>query len=111
MEELPDLNTFGVFLAENPDGSGERLEIQRALSFDDSDHDLGMDTYCVCRSTGETHYGGVVSYGVEDRLLRIVVDEAAAAELGIAEGFLLKLERPQQQIETILSGLRTALGF
>jgi len=49
-ETLEDLNTFGVFLGENQDGTGERLEVQRALEFDEQDHDLGMATDFLCVS-------------------------------------------------------------
>jgi hypothetical protein len=49
--ELPELETFAVVLAEEPDG-GERLELQKAFSFDEQDRRLGMDTYCLSTETG-----------------------------------------------------------
>ncbi|WP_394840380.1 Imm10 family immunity protein [Pendulispora rubella] len=48
-------------LAECTVGSGARLEIQRALTFDDQDKALDMDTYSLCTEDGKTHYGGVPS--------------------------------------------------
>ena len=56
---VQDLNALVVLFAENPDGSGARLELQRALSFDAQDCQLSHDTYCLSTETGATYYGGV----------------------------------------------------
>src|SRR6476646_4500799 len=58
-EQLDDLNAYVVVLYEQADGTGERIEFQRALSFDDQDRELGQDTYCICLTSGATTYGGV----------------------------------------------------
>lgn len=110
-ETLEDLNTFGVFLAENQDGTGERLEIQRALEFDEQDHDLGMDTYCLCVSSGATHYGGVASYHIEGEYLTMHLEDEAAASLGVDNGIRFKLEVPSETVQRLAPALTRALGF
>jgi len=91
VEEAQDLNAFVVFLYEQPDGTGERLEIQRALEYDEQDREAGMDTYCLCTSTGASHYGGVVSYRLGRWVLEILLDDGAAGELSIQAGYRLNL--------------------
>jgi hypothetical protein len=49
---LEDVQVLVTVLAEHEDGSGARLEIQRALSFDRRDVDAGMNTYCVSTEKG-----------------------------------------------------------
>ena len=94
-EELEDLDTFVVVLAEMPDGDGARLEIQRGLTIDPQDEALGMDTYCLCTQTGASHYGGIRSWRLEDGCLHTSLDDMAASELGLD---------PQVTIELRLAG-------
>jgi Immunity protein 10 len=89
--ELPDVNTLAVVFAENCDGSGVRLEIQRALSFDEQDRNSGQDTYCLCTENGATYYGGITSWEIVEGLLRIQLDSEAARALDVTGGFLVDI--------------------
>jgi len=104
IEELPDVNSFVVVLAEQADGSGARLELQRALSFNEQDRKLGMDTYCLCVTSGATHYGGVTSWSVRERRLELALTDDAAATLGTGPSIVVRLP-----IDVSLDTLRVAL--
>jgi len=107
--ELPDLNAFAVILAQNPDGSGARLEIQRALSFDEQDKQLGQDTYCVSTEEGATHYGGIASWRFADNGLEIALDAGAATSLGFT-GFAVELEANGDTRRVLKEGLERVLN-
>jgi hypothetical protein len=104
-----DLNTFVVCLAEEPEGSGRRLELQRALSFDEQDRRNGMDTYCVSTEIGASHYGGVRSWRVTQGVLTMELDAGAAKALG-ASAFDVELQVSQPEIEKVVKGLRRVLS-
>lgn len=87
--ELRDLNTFAVVLAEELDGSGMRLEIQKSLSFDEQDRKYGHDTYCLCTEEGATYYGGVTSWTLTEDSLEVQLDTEAAEILGVEDGFVV----------------------
>ena len=106
--EMPDLGCFVIVLAEQPDGSGARLEIQRATSFDEQDRALGQDTYCLCDEGGSTHYGGVVSWRIAINMLEINLNSAAATALG-AEGYTIELEISPEDYAKLKDGLQQAL--
>ena len=108
VEEMPDLNAFAVVFAEREDGGGGRLEIQRALSFDEQDRAEGMDTYCLCISSGATHYGGVLSWKLTPGVLELTLSPEAAAELGLDE--LVQVAVQMAELErNVRNGLRRAL--
>jgi hypothetical protein len=106
-KELRDANTFAIVLAEGPDGSGRRLELQKALSFDDQDRANGQDTYCLCTEEGATHYGGVTSWSIGTTSLKVSLDDAAATALGV-EGFLVDFPGPS--LSNLRAGLERLLG-
>jgi hypothetical protein len=106
--ELSDLNTFAVVLAEGPDGNGSRLEIQRALSFDGQDRQLGLDTYCLCTEDGATHYGGVTSWTLNQSVLEVRLDTKAATALGVEGGFVVDF--PPERLPTLKDGLERVFG-
>jgi len=89
--EVRDVNAFCLLLAENHDGSGARLEIQRALTFDEQDRELGQDTYCLGDENGASHYGGVVSWELSTGLLRIHLDDAAKQEMNVDGGYVVEV--------------------
>jgi hypothetical protein len=64
------LNAEDVVLTEQPDGSGARIEIQRAISPDEDDHTYGSALYCLVNESGNSHYGGVRSWRVRDESAR-----------------------------------------
>jgi len=64
--------------------SGDVLEIQRALQFDDQDVALGLDTYCLVRG-GLTHYGGVLAWKLNRGTLTFTLDLEAAKVLQLPD--------------------------
>jgi len=106
-EELRDLNAYVVVLAESLDGSGARLELQKALSFDEQDRALGLDTCCLCTETGATCYGGVVAWTLKPDALEIRLDADAAEALG-TPGFAIAL--PPTELAELRDGLARVLG-
>jgi Immunity protein 10 len=107
VSEQPELNTFAVLLAEQPDGGGLRLELQLALSFDDQDKQLGQDTYCVGTEDGRTHYGGVAGWSITNGLLTVCFDTAGAAALEV-KGFQIRC--PEDRVEALRDALSKILG-
>ncbi|NUQ76263.1 MAG: hypothetical protein HUU21_22210 [Polyangiaceae bacterium] len=104
-----DLNAFIVCLAEEEDGSGRRLEIQQALSFDEQDRRNGMDTYCLSNESGASHYGGVQSWALTNGVLRVDLDVSASNSLGVA-GYEVVLRVPPPEIQKVMEGLHRILG-
>ncbi|MBN8228923.1 hypothetical protein JYK02_15545 [Corallococcus macrosporus] len=87
VEEMQDINTYAVVLSERHDGTGIRLEIQKALSFDDQDRASGMDTYCLCTESGACHHGGVTRWMAGENSIEVSLDEQASSALGVDGGF------------------------
>lgn len=108
--ELPDLNAFVVVLAEEPDGRGRRLELQRALEFDEQDRELGLDTYCLCTEQGATCYGGVASWGFFGNELRIVLEPDAATALHVNGGFEIEIHADDETRAQLKSGLQKVIS-
>lgn len=108
--EMPDLNSFVIVLAEEPDGSGKRLEIQRALEFDEQDRELGQDTYCVCTDQGATYYGGITSWEVAGDVLRIVLNTKAATALHVKDGFEIEVGVDAEALAQLKSSLQRILS-
>jgi hypothetical protein len=109
-EELADLNCFVAVLYERPDGTGERLELQRALVFDDQDRATGMDTYCISISSGASQYGGVRSWSLEGPILIIHLDDEASEILEVEGGFRLHVDVPPAAFEGLVHGLERVFG-
>ena len=109
VEEMPDLNARAVVFAEFPDGSGMSLEIQRALSFDEQDREEGMDTYCLCLSSGACYYGGVVSWKLDASGLALKLTPAAAAELDVEQEVRVDVQLDSGRRATIMDGLLRTL--
>lgn len=108
-EELEDLETFVVVLAEMPDGDGARLEIQRGLTVDPQDEALGENTYCLCTQTGATYYGGVQSWRLDDGFLLLSLDELAALTLGVDRQVSIELRLTDQALHAVTAGIARAL--
>lgn len=106
--ELAEMNVYAVILAENEDGSGSCLEVQRALSFDEQDRALGQDTYCLHTETGATHYGGVTSWVVTQNHLEILLDAEAAAALDVRKGFSVAIK--PEHVLMLQEGLSRVIG-
>jgi len=84
-ERADDLNAQCLVLAEHPDGSGRRLEVQRSLRVDEQDRSLGMDTYCLVTEEQDTHYGGVLDWRIEGSTLHVDLTEEADRVMGASE--------------------------
>ena len=108
-EALEDLGTFIVCAAENTDGSGQRLELQRALAFDDEDRRLGIDTYCISTDAGATCFGGITNWAVTRDIWIIDFDARASAVLN-ASGYRVRVELSDEKAREILKGFQRVLG-
>ena len=109
-QEMPDLNSYVVVLAERDDGSGARIELQRALEFDEQDIRLGMDTYSIGTESGATCYGGIESHALGGGELIIELDRKASETLGIGPKILCKLMVNADEVAALHAGLDRVLG-
>ena len=55
------------------------IEFQRALTYDDQDRELGMDTYCLVRGGSAAYYGGLISWKLRYGILQLQLDADASA--------------------------------
>ncbi len=94
-------------IAERADGSGQRLEFQRSLHPDEQDRALGLDTYCVVRDGGATHYGGISDWRIADGSLVLTLDREAEASLGARE---FVIDVPPTEQDAIDAALRRLLA-
>jgi len=79
------LNVLVFLLAQFADGSGSRFEMLRSATFDEQDRACGTDTYRLVIDSGPTHYGGVISWLIDEAdVLRITLDANAADVLETA---------------------------
>jgi hypothetical protein len=108
--DLPDLDVFSVVIAENRDGSGRRLEIQRSGSFSAQDRKLGQDTYCISMDTGASCYGGISYWRLAEGRLEIRLDDNAANALGVPGGFLVCVEGSEEERRSLKEGLLRVLN-
>lgn len=92
-----------VLVLEEGEAPGHRLEIQRALEFDQQDINLGMDTYCLVTESGATHYGGIQDWVVNVNQVDIELDLVACQQLGTS-GFLIDIE--PAKIDAVKHALR-----
>lgn len=105
-----ELGTEYLVLAEHEDGSGQRIELQRALTITDDDRRLGMDTYCLVNEAGATYYGGVDGWVLEDGKLELRLDQEAAQVLDVEGGYRIRLADTRKMAAVVRDGLRTILG-
>lgn len=107
---LPETGTFVVALAEEPDGRGRRLEIQRGRSFDEQDRQLGMDTYSLSNERGATVYGGVASWELTAGTLVIILEEKAATVLEVGGGFVIHVDANEEMESALRLGMKRVLN-
>lgn len=84
-----ELNFEGLLLHDRL--SGDTLEIQRSIEFDEQDVALGMDTYCLVWQ-GATHYGGIVDWVIDGNSFTVHLSDDARAELGLPPLLTLGLD-------------------
>lgn len=104
-EDEDGINAAVLVLAEKEKG-GLRLELQKALEYDEQDVALGMDTYCLCTERGDCCYGGVKAWRLSADSFEIELDDRAAAILE-TPGFQICFPADQrsqlaQRVEAIL---------
>ncbi len=107
--EVGDPPVLVASVAEEPDGSGVRLEFQRASVFDDQDRRLGMDTYCICTGEGATHYGGVERMDDDEDGVNIALNPEAASRLHVPDAFRIRLAVAPEARAAFLDGLRRVI--
>jgi hypothetical protein len=106
VESIEDLNAFVIVLADNPTSPTKWLELQKSLSLDEQDAELGMDTYCIVTSSGATFYGGITSCLLSDKMLKIELTQEASDMLGTA-GFEISLSITNDAWQNLKDGLKT----
>jgi len=82
-----------VVLAAEKNGDGAHVTFQRAISFDEQDRALKMDTYCITTHDGATHYDGVVAWTVESGFVTVQLSPEASRTLGADGGFEIRIPR------------------
>jgi hypothetical protein len=105
----PELNVRTVGVSVDLVGTRSLL-FQRALSFDQQDRDLKMDTYCVSNERGATAYGCITGYTLRPPWLDLHFTEAGAQDLRLDQRARLKLELSAESIETLRAGLKAVLA-
>ncbi|SMB82050.1 Imm10 family immunity protein [Deinococcus hopiensis] len=105
VEDLPDVNTFLIALADNAEEPVHLLELQKALEADEDDPD--SDTYCLVRDGEVTHYGGVTACLLHEHCLILRLDDEAASALG-TDGFEVELDLEEEEC-VVLHGAITRL--
>jgi hypothetical protein len=103
--QLDELNTFAVIMAEETDGSGNRIELQRALEFDEQDYALGQDTYCTYLDDGACEYGGIRKCVLNHNELLLEFSAETALTLGLDEQVVVQLEVDPKSLDEIRGGI------
>ena len=103
VEDLPDLNTFLIALADDAEEPTHTLELQKALE-DDGDEEHDFDSYCLAVDAGATHYGGITACRLSGRSLVLSLDDGAAGVLG-TDGFEIELDLDQGERAALRDGL------
>jgi hypothetical protein len=106
IQEVKDLNTLVVVLADRSEAPTEWLEIQRSLEFDAQDEDLGMDTYCLVTSAGASRYGGIDVCKLDNGKLEIALSSAAATDLGLDQQLEFDLQAGTAEIAALRNALK-----
>lgn len=95
-------------MAEDRDGSGLRLEVQRSRILGEEDRRLGMDTYCLVNQNQATTYGGVERWSLDDRELRLFFTDEAATALGMPDGVCIRFQN-RRDVATVRTALESIL--
>lgn len=101
VEDLPDLNTFLIALADDAEEPTHTLELQKMLE-DDGDDDYG--SYCLVVDAGATHYGGITACRLSGCTLVLSLDKAASGALG-TDCFVVELDLDEGERAALRGGL------
>lgn len=106
-ERDDNLGAEWLVLAEHPDGTGRRLEVQRPLQVDEQDLALGHDTYCLVTEEQATHYGGVLDWQIEESTLHLDLTEEASRAIGASR---FRITLPKSECATVQAALESLLA-
>jgi hypothetical protein len=101
-------DVYLVGLAEEADGSGAGLIFQEPVDPDLVDE---IDTYCVTNEVHAVMYGGVREVTFQDSVLTVVLDPDLSSDAGLPSRFVLALRIPDEELTTLLAGLRRVLAY
>lgn len=73
------------------EGTGDTIEFQRAIEFDDQDRALGQDTYCIVRGAA-TIYGGLESWRLIGTTLSFILTVEASDVLELPTTVEIELD-------------------
>ncbi|GGK19565.1 hypothetical protein GCM10008955_11260 [Deinococcus malanensis] len=103
VEELINVDTFLIALADSADQPTRLLELQKSLVADeDEEHDF--DSYCLVVDGAATHYGGVLVCHLTAQTLQLQLDEQAADVLE-TDGFEIALDLSMVEWAVLRAGL------
>lgn len=105
-----DLNAEGLVMAEHPDGSGRRLEIQRPLEVDEAERRPGLDQTCLVTESGACHSGGVLRWRLTNDCLQLALTGEAATVLGLDRHHIATLAAGSPSADDLQAGLTRLLG-
>ena len=106
-ERDDNLGAEWLVLAEHPDGTGRRLEVQRPLQVDEQDLALGHDTYCLVTEEQATHYGGVLDWHIEESTLHLDLTGEASRAIGASR---FRITLPKSERATVQAALELLLA-
>jgi hypothetical protein len=106
-EEVPDLDSYVVGLAEHENGEGTALIFQVPLGpFDDQDRALKMDTYYISDAYGATVYGGLTRCMLRSDALILGFSAEAAETFAVPTDVVLPLRVDPKAVSILHEGLR-----
>jgi hypothetical protein len=110
--EDPEEGNYTIVVAEDDQGVGEHVEFQGSDEFDEQDVRLGMDTYCmVVHPWNACAYGGVLWWGLRDRVLEVRLDDTTSATLEVDGGIRLDLhDLSADEVEKLEKGVARVLA-
>jgi len=88
VDDSDDCLTLGF--AEESDGSGPALVLQRAREFAEKDVKAGTATYCLTTDTQTTTYGGIESWQLAEGWLKLKLSTKAAEDLGCDSDLIIQ---------------------
>lgn len=101
---------FQLGLADQPEGDGDvAIVLTRSFEFDEQDRAQGMDTYCLIMPDQMTRYGGIASWGLNDRVLVLRLDEEASKFFDADGGYRLNLQLDHASLRKLEEGLARVL--
>lgn len=108
-----DEHTVTVGLMRTEDGSAAGIRLGRpVVGPEPQDSRRGLDSYRIACGAGREHYGGVRQVSITRSRLQVLLDEEAAAALGVHQvsGWDLLLSDEDYQ-RVIVDGLREVLEY